>query len=104
MSFAEIDKIAAAEENAKKIIAEAEAEAKRILAEADAAGKASVVSAGKKARQELGELKKKTQAKTDAELAEMRSVNENKKAVLRVKAEGKLEKAAELVAERIVNG
>lgn len=104
MSFEAIDNITAAEENAKKIVADAEAAAKQLIAEAETGGKASVQSAIKKAEQELIELKQKTEAKAAADVADIKSANENKKAVLKAKAEGRMEQAAALVVERIVNG
>lgn len=104
MSFEAIDNITAAEENARKIVADAEAAAKQLIAEAEIGGKASVQSAVKKAEQELIELKQKTEAKAAADVDDIKSANENKKAVLKAKAESRMEQAAALVVERIVNG
>ena len=102
MAFEEIAGIAAAEAEAKRIKAEAEAEAKRMLAEAENAGKAEVEEAEDKARAEILEMKNAAQA--EAAVQDIYSAAENKKAVLRAKAESRCKKAAELVTERIVNG
>ena len=103
MAFEEIAGIAAAEEEAKRIKAEAEAEAKRLLSEAEKAGRADVEEAANKAQAELLEMKNAAQAQAEAAVQEIYSASENKKAVLRAKAEGRCKKAAELVTERIVN-
>lgn len=104
MAFEEIAGIAEAEADAKRIVAEAEAEAKRMLAEAENAGRADVEEAVKKAEAEIAQMKKTAQAEADAAVQEIYSASENKKAVLRAKAESRCKKAAELVTERIVNG
>lgn len=104
MAFEEIEGIAAAEAEAKRIKAEAEAEAKRMLAEAESTGKAEVEEASKKAQGEILEMKNAAQAQAEAAVQEICSAAENKKAVLRAKAESRCKKAAKLVTERIVNG
>lgn len=104
MSFEAIESITAAELGAKKCIADAQAKAKQMLAEAEAAGKESIRSAKQKAELEIVELKRRSEAVADADVSGLRAENENKMAALKAKAEGRLEKAAALVAERIVNG
>lgn len=104
MAFEEIAGIAAAEAEAKRIVAEAAAEAKRILAEAEDAGKAEVEEASGKARTEILEMKNAAQTQAEAAARDIYSAAENKKAVLRAKAESQCAKAVKLVAERIVNG
>lgn len=74
-----------------------------MLAEAENTGKAEVEEASKKAEAEILKMKNDAQARAEAEVQEIFSAAENKKAVLRAKAESRCKKAAELVTERIVN-
>ena len=101
MSFEAIKGISEAENLAKARVAQAEAQARQMLADAEAAGKAALEAAGTRAENELKELRKKaykqTVEKTAALDAEILSEAES----LRKAAEGKLEKAAALVVERI---
>ena len=52
---------------------------------------------------ELAELRKQADAKAMTEAGELSTETENRKAALRARAEARLEKAAALVVERIVN-
>lgn len=103
MSFEAIANIAAAEDKAKAMIAEAEAKAKQMILEAENEGKAAVEAACFKADDEVAELRKRTDKKAAEDAEEIASGSENKKAAMRAKAESRLEKAAALVVERIVN-
>ncbi len=103
MSFEAITSIAQAEAEAKATVAAAEARAKQLLAEAETAGKAAVEAAGAKADSELAELRRQADEKAMTEAGGLSKETENKKAALRAKAEARLEKAAALVVERIVN-
>lgn len=103
MSFEAITEITRAETDAKAAVASAEAKARQMLADAENAGKASIEAACSKADGELSELRRKADEKAMTEASGLSNAMENKKAALRVKAEAKLEKAAALVVERIVN-
>jgi len=103
MSFEAIVNIAAAEEKAKAMLAEAEAKARQMVSDAENEGKAAVEAACFKADDEVAELRKQADEKAAADAKELVSGNENKKAAMRAKAEARLEKAAALVVERIVN-
>ncbi len=103
MSFESINSIRATEDKAKKIIAEAQAEAKRMIADTQAKGEKDRLDAEDKANRELAELKLKTQALADEAAGEISSAAETKKAVLKAKADSRMEKAAALIVERIVN-
>ena len=81
----------------------AQAEAKRLVAQAQEDGEASVRAAAKKADDEIAELTRTAEEKAKADASELAQSNENKKAAMRVKAEKRLDKAAELIVERIVN-
>ena len=103
MSFEAIYNIAQAEAEGKAAVAAAEQKAKGLIAEAESAGKASVEAAIAKAEGELAELRVKAAEKQRAEALRLADELETKKAVLLAKAEAKLDKAASLVVERIVN-
>ena len=103
MSFEAITEITRAETDAKAAVASAEAKARQMLADAENAGKASMEAARAKAEGELAELRRLADEKALTEAGSLSNSMENKKAALRVKAEAKLEKAAALVVERIVN-
>ena len=88
MSFEAIAGVAQAEAEAKELIFGAELKARQMSAEADS---------------ELAELRKQADAKAMTEAGELSTETENRKAALRARAEARLEKAAALVVERIVN-
>ena len=93
MSFEAITSITGAEAAAKATIAGAELKAKQMLADA----------AGKKAEGELQELNRQAADKARADAETVSGELENRKAALRARAEARLEEAATLVVERIVN-
>ena len=74
-----------------------------MLADAETAGKAAVEAAGSKAEEELAELNRQAKEKAKGSAKTLAGELENQKAVLRSRAQGRLEKAASLVVERIVN-
>ena len=100
MSFEAVSNIAQAEAQAKVTVAEAESKAKQMLADADTAGKLAIDAACAKAEDELSrQVSEKARAQAKGLSGEL----ENQKAALRARAEGRLEQAAALVVERIVN-
>lgn len=103
MSFESISNIKAAEDKAKKILVEAQAQAKQMLTDTEAKGEKDLLEAEDKARRELSELKLRSEALADDAAAETASATETKKAVLKAKADSRMEKAAALIVERIVN-
>lgn len=104
MSFEAITTISEAEENARRMKAKAEADAKAAEAAAQAEGKTALAAAEKKAADELKELQAKSDDKARADAEQLASDTENKKAAMRARAEARLEKAAALIVERVVNG
>ena len=104
MSFEAISRITQAEAEARAAVAAAEQEAKQMLSDAQSAGKASVEAACAKAEGELRQLGRKAEEKLGEDAGDLNRDMENKKAALRARAEARLEKAAALVVERIVNG
>lgn len=104
MSFEAITMINQAEENAKKGRAQALADAKAAEAAAVADGKAAVEAAVARARQEVHDKQVQMDAAAVAAAEALAKETENKKAAMRACAEGRLDKAASLIVERIVNG
>ncbi len=103
MSFEAITSVTRAEAEAKAAVAAAEAKAKQLLAEAETAGKAAVEAASAKAESELRELRRRTEEKSALESRELAETLQGRQAQLRAQAEPKLEEAAALIVERIVN-
>lgn len=103
MSFEAIASIAQAEHEAKAAVAAAEGRSKQQLSDAEAAGKAAVEAALSKADEELAELNRQAKEKAKGNARALVGELENQKAVLRSRAEARLEQAASLVVERIVN-
>ncbi len=103
MSFEAISSITQAEAQAKATLTGAEARAKQLMADAESAGKLAVEAACTRAETELSELGRQVDEKAKAQAEKISAELENQKAALRAKAEGKLDQAAALVVERIVN-
>lgn len=104
MSFDAITGIAQAEDAAKVAVSFAEAQAKQMVADAEAAGREKIKAAIEKADRELAQLRKKSEEKVSDNTVSLSGKTDSKKAVLRAAAEARLDRAAALVAERIVNG
>ena len=104
MSFDAITGIAQAEDAAKVAVQYAEAQARKLAADAGEAGKAAVEAAVKKAETELEELNRQSLEKAAADVGKASGKTETKKAVLRAAAEARLDRAAAMIQERIVNG
>ncbi|MCM1149154.1 MAG: hypothetical protein NC319_03565 [Butyricicoccus sp.] len=103
MSHEAIAAITGTEEKVRQMKADALAEAKRSVAQAQALGEEAIASAIKKADAEIAELMKKAEEKATADASELAQSNENRKAAMRARADVRLDKAAELIVERIVN-
>jgi len=104
MSFEAISVITQAEETAKQGHAQAVADAKAAQSAAEVAGKAAVEAAAAKARQEVHDKQVQTDAKAVAAAEALAGETKKQVAAMRQSAEGRLEKAASLIVERIVNG
>ena len=103
MSLEAITAITEAEERARQKKADAAADAKRKIAQAISDGEAAVEAAAGKADAEIAERMRKAEEKAKADASELAGSNENKKASMHARAESRLDKAAELIVERIVN-
>lgn len=78
--------------------------AKKRVADARAAGEALVADAIKKADAELAEIRRAANAAAKDTARSLADSNETKKAVMRARAEKRMDAAVELIVERIVNG
>lgn len=103
MSHEAIAAITGTEEKVRQMKADALAEAKRSVAQAQSLGEEAIASAIRKADAEIAELMKKAEEKATADASELAQSNENRKAAMRARADVRLDKAAELIVERIVN-
>lgn len=104
MSLEAMETLAAAEENVRKMRADAAAAAKQSIADAREAGERLVADAVKRSAEEIAELARQSDEKAKADALDLASTNENRKAVMRAKAETKAAQAVDLIVERIVNG
>lgn len=104
MSLEAISAVEKAEALAVQLKADAVAKAKQLAADAEAAGKAAIEAARARAAEEVAARSAEANAKAEAETKELWNSTENQKAVLRARAESRLDQAAEHIAERIVNG
>lgn len=103
MSFEAITMINQAEESAKKGRAQVLTDSKAAETAAVEAGKAAVEAAVAEARQKVQDMQSQLDAKATAAANALAKENENQKAAMRACAEGRLEQAAALIVERIVN-
>lgn len=83
---------------------DAAAAAKKRIADTKAAGEAMVAEAVKKADAELTALQHDADAAAKDSARNLADSNETKKAVMRARAEKRMDAAVELIVERIVNG
>ena len=103
MSLEAMETLAAAEEKVRRMRADAAAAAKQSIADARAEGEQRIADAIKKSAEEIEALARQSDEKARADDLELAGSNENRKAVLRAKAESRAEQAVSLIVERIVN-
>ena len=103
VSLEAMETLAAAEEKGRRMRADAAAAAKQSIADAREAGEQMIAEAVKKSTEEIAALARQTDEKAKADALELAGSNENRKAVLRAKAESRAEQAVSLIVERIVN-
>lgn len=104
MSFEAIESIARAEQEAKELVEKTQLRSREMISKAEADGKNSVIEAGLKAEKTLAGLRieanKAGVVNTDKYMAKLKSEKE----ALEATAQARLDKAATLVVERIMNG
>ena len=103
MSLEAITSVTTAEQESKNAIAAAQTQARQLLADAQAAGKAALDAARAKADSELEQLRVKATEKSRTDGQALNTELEQERQALRRKAEARLEEAATLIVERIVN-
>ena len=103
MSLEAMETLAAAEEKVRRMRADAAAAAKQRIADARESGEKLIAEAIKRSAEEIDALARQSDEKAKAEAMELAGNNENRKAVLRAKAESRAEQAVSLIVERIVN-
>ena len=104
MSLSAIEIICQAEEKALKLKDDAVAEAKCAVEKTREEGKAAMDRLESKILEELKEKNEQAQSKAKAEMDTIAHETDLLKAELIRKAESRLDKAAEYIVERIVNG
>ncbi len=104
VSLEAMETLAASEESVRRMRADAAAAAKQSIADAREYGERLIAEAIQKSADEIKELAKQADEKAKAEAMELAGSNENRKAVMRAKAESRTEQAVALIVERIVNG
>ena len=103
MSLEAITSVTTAEQEAKNAVAAAQTQARQLLADAQTAGKAALEAARAKADSELEVLRTKAQEKSRDDARSLdRDLEQERQALCR-KAEARLDAAAALIVERIVN-
>ncbi len=103
MSREAMETLAASEEQVRRMRADAAAAAKQSIADARENGEKLIAEAVRKSTEEIAELSRKSDEKAKADALELAGSNENRKAVMRAKAESKAQQAIDLSVERIVN-
>jgi vacuolar-type H+-ATPase subunit H len=104
MSFEAITTISEAEENARRMKAQAALDAKAAEAAAAAEGRETMAAAAAKAAEEIRLSRQSSDAQAMAAAENLAAETENRKAAMLARAGGRLDKAASLIVERIVNG
>lgn len=98
-----IKSIITAEEEARLTILLAQRAADQAVEEASKTGKGSVESTLSRAESEIAHLRRYADQKAAAQAVELASTTANRQAALRARAERRLDAAAQLIVERILN-
>ena len=103
MSLDAIKRVSAAEEEARQAKLLAQQKAQLAFEEAEKKGKETIASMSIRAESEIAQLKRAADQKAADQAVELKSTTDNRQATVRARAEGRLDKAAKLIVERIVN-
>ena len=104
MYIESIVSISETEEKARKMKAEAALAAKKRVADARVKGEAMVAESAAKAESVVADMGKAAEETSLATAKEMAGSSETKKAVMRARAEKRMDEAVALIVERIVKG
>ena len=103
MSLEAIKSIGETEENARQALLYAQQRARNSIEEARISGNEAVSAAAARADSEVLQLRRDADANAAESAKALVSSTANRRASLRARAESRLDKAAELIVERIVN-
>lgn len=103
MCLEALKSVKTAEEEARLTIAIAQRNAAQMIEEASQAGKESVASTLSRAESEISHLRHYADKKAAEQAMELASTTANRQAALRARAERRLDAAAQLIVERILN-
>ena len=103
MSLEAIKSISEAEDEARQAKLRAQQKARETVEAAEKSGKEALASTLARAESEIAQLKRTADQKAAEHAVELASTTANRQATLRARAEGRLDKAAQLIVERIVN-
>lgn len=104
MYIESIVSISETEERARRMKAEAAQSAKKRVADARVKGEELVAEAVRKAETEIAEMGKAAEEQAIASAKSLADNGETKKAVMRARAEKRMDEAVALIVERIVKG
>ena len=102
MSLEAIKSISEAEEEARQAKLRAHQKSREIIEEAEKAGREKIALSVARAESEIADLKRTADQKAAEQAVELASTTANRQATLRARAEGRFDKAAQLIVERIV--
>ena len=103
MSLEAIKQISAAEDEARQAVLRAQQKARESVKEVEIAGKEAIAAMITRAESEVAHLKRTADQKAADQAIELASTTANRQATLRARAEGRIDRAAMLIVERIVN-
>ena len=101
MSFDAIQKVTEAEQEGRKRRADAAAEAKRIVAEADRMGRQAVASERAAAEAKVKAMMAEAEARAEERAQNTRKENAEACAALKERARPQLDRAADLIVEKV---
>ncbi len=104
MPLEAIKQVSDAEDKAAAIRKDAYDQSKRLLAQAERDGRAMLEEARLQAEAEAARLLLEAEGPAKKQGEELLAAAQREGALLRAKAEGRMEKAVQLITERIVNG
>ncbi len=101
MSLDAIQKVTETEQNSRTRKAEAAAEAKRIVAEADRMGRQAVVQARAEADEKVKAMMAEAESRAGEHAKAVQAVNADACAALKERARPQLDRAADLIVEKV---
>ena len=103
MSLEAIRSISLVEDEARQAVLRAQQKSFEEIEEAEKTGKESIASMKIRVESEITRLKRAADQQAAHQATELASTTANRQATLQARAEGRIDKAAQLIVERIVN-